>query len=295
MKFRFRDLFTFSSGERKGIIALVFVLIVICSLNMILMLHHPVPVQSEYPEWMKDTGAFEEADNISTAQPQHDSYAESIPADVNTGEQKSIIDPNSASLEDLILTGFSLRIARTIVNYREKGGKFRTPGDLKKIYGLTPEIFQTVEPFIRINNPASKTMPIIEPAATININTADSVLFEKLPGIGPVLARRIVRYRKVLGGFYSPEQMREIYGVSDSLYLGIRERLEADTADIQKINLNTSAEKDLAHHPYVGKYVAAGIVQYRLHTGKILNINELLINGLIPKDRYDKLKYYVSL
>jgi competence protein ComEA len=254
-KDKFRDLFTFSSDERKGIIALVFVLIVICGLNMILKLHHPAPVQSEYPQWMIDTGAFEEADNVSTAQPEHDSYAEPIPAYANSGEQKSIIDPNFASLEDLILTGFSLRIARTIINYREKGGKFRTTRDLKKIYGLTPEIFQSVEPFIRINNPASKPKFFTESATTININTADSVLFEKLPGIGPVLARRIIRYRTVLGGFYSPEQMREIYGITDSLFLRIRERLEADTVHIKKINLNTSSEKDLAHHPYAGKYI----------------------------------------
>ena len=151
-------------------------------------------------------------------------------------------------------------------------------------------------PYIRINDDlSSKTKPIAELPVTININTADSVLFEKLPGIGPVLARRIIRYRTVLGGYFSPEQIREVYGVTDSLFLRIREQLEADTAHIKKINLNTSEEKDLARHPYIGKYVAAGIVQYRTHTGKILNINELLVNGLIPKDRFDKLKYYVSL
>jgi DNA uptake protein ComE-like DNA-binding protein len=99
----------------------------------------------------------------------------------------------------------------------------------------------------------------------------------------------------VLGGYYSPEQIKEVYGVTDSLFLRISERLEADTANIKKINLNTSEEKDLARHPYIGKYVSAGIAKYRMHVGKILNINELVINGLIPKDRFDKLKYYVSL
>jgi DNA uptake protein ComE-like DNA-binding protein len=116
-----------------------------------------------------------------------------------------------------------------------------------------------------------------------------------LPGIGPVLARRIIRYRALLGGYCSPEQVREVYGVTDSLFLRIRERLEADTAHIIKISLNTSEEQDLARHPYIGRYVAAGIVKYRMHAGKILNINELILNGLIPEDHFDKLKYYVSL
>jgi DNA uptake protein ComE-like DNA-binding protein len=293
MKDKLRDLFTFSSGERKGIIVLVFVLIVICSLNMILVLHHPAPVQNKYPEWMRDTGSFEVADN--NVYSENDAFTQPFPANAAGAEQKTIIDPNTASLEDLILTGFSLRIARTILNYREKGGRFRTPDDLKKIYGLTPGIFQSVEPYIRINDLTSKPVPNAELPATININTADSVLFEKLPGIGPVLARRIIRYRTLLGGYCSPEQVREVYGVTDSLFLRIRERLEADTAHIKKISLNSSEEKDLARHPYIGKYVAAGIVKYRIHAGKILNINELIINGLIPEDRFDKLKYYISL
>ena len=294
MKDRFRDLFTFSSDERKGIIALVFVLIVICGLNMILDFRHPVPVQTKYPDWMKDTGILEEEDYKILSD--SDSYAESFKADATGSKQKTIIDPNTASLETLILTGFSLRISRTIIRYREKGGRFKTTDDLKKIYGLTPDIFQSVAPYLRVmDDLPSRTKPIAELPATININTADSVLFEKLPGIGPVLARRIIRYRMVLGGYSSPEQIREVYGITDSLFLGIRHRLEADTTYIIKINLNTSEEKELARHPYIGRYVAAGIAKYRTHAGKILNINELIINGLVPKDRFDKLKYYVSL
>jgi len=294
MKGKLRELFTFSSGERKGIIALVFVLIVICSLNMILLMHHPTTVQSKYPDWMKDTGAYEETDKNDISD--NNSFTKPFSANTLSAEQKAIIDPNTASLEDLILTGFSLRLSRTIIRFREKGGRFRTPDDLKKIYGLTPEIFQSVASYIRINDDlTSKKKPIAELPVTININTADSALFEKLPGIGPVLARRIIRYRAMLGGYFSPAQIREVYGVTDSLILRISERLEADTAHLKKINLNTSEERDLARHPYIGRYVAAGIVQYRKHIGKILNINELLINGLIPKDRFDKLKYYVSL
>jgi DNA uptake protein ComE-like DNA-binding protein len=243
---------------------------------------------------MKDTGAYEQTDKSVFSN--NNTFTEPFPASSVSAEQKAIIDPNTASLENLILTGFSLRMSRTIIRFREKGGRFRTPDDLKKIYGLTPEIFQSVASYIRINDDlTSKKKPIAEIPAMININTADSALFEKLPGIGPVLARRIIRYRAALGGYYSPAQIREVFGVTDSLILRISEQLEADTAYLKKINLNTSEERDLARHPYIGKYVAAGIVQYRKHIGKILNINELLINGLIPEDRFNKLKYYVSL
>jgi competence protein ComEA len=294
MKDKLRDLFTFSSDERKGIIALVLVLIVICSINIILLFHHPEPVQTKYPDWMKDTGSFEEYDY--SILPDNDSISEPFKADLAGSRQKATIDPNTASLETLILAGFTLRISRTIIRYREKGGRFKTSDDLKKIYGLTPEIFETVAPYLLITEDVQpKSKPPATLPARININTADSVLLEKLPGIGPVLARRIIRYRKMLGGYCSTEQIREVYGITDSLYLIIRERIEADTSSIIKINLNTSEEKELARHPYIGKFVAAGIANYRTHAGKILNINELIVNGLVSKDRFDKLKYYVSL
>jgi competence protein ComEA len=293
MKDKLRDLFTFSSGERKGILLLVFVLILICALKSVILRNPPAPVQPKYPEWMKDTNYLEEKDqNPGT---ENESFAGSFSGNVESEEQRNIIDPNNASMGDLILAGFSLQVSRTIIRYREKGGRFKSADDLKKIYGLTPGIFQSVAPYIRISPLTSQSARISILPGTMNINTADSSAFEKLPGIGPVLARRITRYRTMLGGYYSPEQIREVYGITDSLFLRNKDRFEADTTHIKKLNVNTSDEKDMARHPYLGKYVAAGIIQYRKHQIKILNLNELLENGLIDKDHFDKVKFYLSL
>ena len=45
------------------------------------------------------------------------------------------------------------------------------------------------------------------------INAADTLNFRTLKGIGEVLSSRIVKYRKLLGGFYSTHQLTEVYGV----------------------------------------------------------------------------------
>src|SRR6478736_5708739 len=45
-------------------------------------------------------------------------------------------DPNSASMQQFDSLGLSERQAKSIVNYRTKGGKFRIKSDLKKIYGI---------------------------------------------------------------------------------------------------------------------------------------------------------------
>lgn len=48
----------------------------------------------------------------------------------------------------------------------------------------------------------------------VEINTADSAMFEHLRGIGPTLAKRIVAYRSALGGFVSVNQIAEVWGLS---------------------------------------------------------------------------------
>ncbi len=294
MKERLRELFTFSSDERKGVIALVFVLIVICCINMLLMMHDPVPVQGGYPDWMKDTGAFEEADNKYFSARENSSFTEPMP-DAGKEEVKKAVDPNSASLKSRSSPGSVFGLHEPLLRTGKKTEDSESPDDLKKIYGLTPDIFRSVEPWIKINDMTPKSAHNSVLPEMININTADSATLEKLPGIGPVLARRITRYRAMLGGYYSPSQIMEVYGINDSLFSRNRERLEADTSYIKTINLNTCDEKELARHPYIGKYTAAGIIKYRTHNGNIMNINELTANGLIEKDRFDKVKFYLSL
>lgn len=49
----------------------------------------------------------------------------------------------------------------------------------------------------------------------IDVNKADSAGFEKLYGIGPKLASRIVKYREWLGGFTHVEQVKEVYGIAE--------------------------------------------------------------------------------
>ena len=41
-------------------------------------------------------------------------------------------------------------MVRNLIRYRSKGGVFRTPESLKRIYGMTDSLYQTLEPYITI-------------------------------------------------------------------------------------------------------------------------------------------------
>jgi len=65
-------------------------------------------------------------------------------------------------------------------------------------------------------------------SATVNINTASSVELDRLPGIGPVLAQRIVTHRQEFGPFRRAEHLIMVRGMSDRKFREIRSRVRAE-------------------------------------------------------------------
>lgn len=52
----------------------------------------------------------------------------------------------------------------------------------------------------------------------VNLNSADQAMFETLPGVGPVLAQRILEWRTEHGRFTSVEELREVSGIGDKVF-----------------------------------------------------------------------------
>ena len=87
--------------------------------------------------------------------------------------------------------------------------------------------------------------------ANININDIDSASLDKLPGIGPSTARRILKFREKLGGFCSASQLIEIPKIDTALAEILSTRITIDKSKL--IPLNEKVDfKQLYKHPYVG-------------------------------------------
>lgn len=158
-------------------------------------------------------------------------------------------DPNTVSLEDLMRLGFSERQAQSILNYREKGGRFRRPADFAKSYVVADSVFERLRPYIDIPR--------------LDINKADSAAFETLPGIGPYFASKMVSYRTSLGGYSYPEQLLDIYHFDREKYDGLKDLITCSAPE--PFPLWTLPEAGLARHPYISKAEAHAVVLYREH------------------------------
>lgn len=216
-------------------------------------------------------------------------------------------NPNTINKAEFIALGFHDKLAARIINYRSKGGTFRTKADLLKIYGMDSALYSRLTPYILLPDKieytkaekktfADREKPVKEKAVAFNLNEADTTQLQKIYGIGPVLAKRIIKYRDRLGGFATHVQLTEVYGLDTTVVQKIvAASYLPDPIIVRKINLNTADEKTLAVHPYFSKKIAAAIVAYRFQHGKFQSVDDLSKINLIDKRTLAKIFPYITI
>lgn len=128
----------------------------------------------------------------------------------------------------------------------------------------------------------------------IELNSCDSATLVSLPGIGPVLSGRIIKYRNLLGGYAFVDQLKEVYGLSVETFEIIKYRVSTDTSLIKKININSADYKQLSHIRYLQKYEIASILKYRQLKGRITGIQDLIDNKIITEERASRVGPYLK-
>ena len=185
-------------------------------------------------------------------------------------------NPNTASLDDLVRLGFSEKQAQSILNYREKGGKFRRKSDFAKSFVVADSVYKRLEPFIDI----PKT----------DINKADSAAFDALPGIGGWTAAKMVEYRAQLHGYSCSEQLMEIWHFDKERYDGLKDLVTC--SPVPPYPFWSLPADSLRLHPHIRSWqTARAIVFYREHNPpELWTVDGLLSAGILGEDQAEKLK-----
>ena len=129
------------------------------------------------------------------------------------------------------------------------------------------------------------------PQSPLDLNTSDSAGLVSVPGIGPVFASRIIRYREQLGGYLTVSQLSEINGIPDSL---MRWFIVTDTFPLRMIRVNSVSVSELRRHPYVNFYQARAIVEYRKERGVIKGPEQLSFMEEFTAQDLDRLLPYLD-
>ena len=219
-------------------------------------------------------------------------------------------DPNTADSTQLLRLGLQPWQVRNIYKYRAAGGVYRKPRDFARLYGLTLKQYRRLEPYIRIKEedmPADNYFYAYEPIEErdtvrypikiqsderIVLNRADTTTLRKVPGIGSHFARKIVEYRRRLGGFYRVQQLLEIEDFPETAIAFFI--IPDSTQPKPCINVNRLSLNELRQHPYVGYYRAKQIVDFRRTHGRISSLNELSLSKDFTPEVIERLEHYVE-
>ena len=88
-----------------------------------------------------------------------------------------------------------------------------------------------------------------QPLVRIDINRATASEWDELPGFGPVLSERVVKFRSALGGFCSAEQLYSVYGLDSVVVDKVLDRLDVDPALVRPLCLDSISFGPLVRHP----------------------------------------------
>lgn len=139
--------------------------------------------------------------------------------------------------------------------------------------------------------PRSRKFPI---GTQVELNQADSLTLQKVPGIGPVFSRRIIKYRDLLGGFYAVHQLAEVYGIDAEKYAALEPWFTVDTTLIRPLAVNQADYRTLIRHPYLNKQQTKILLRLIERKGKLQGWEELRLLDEFPPGEIERLRYYLS-
>ncbi|MFO0356056.1 MAG: helix-hairpin-helix domain-containing protein [Sphingobacteriaceae bacterium] len=278
--------FGFNKQQRNGIY-------VLCTISTVLLI-----IRIAYPYFMKPIDI--KVEQIELMEEEIEAKrSNALSNQSNRTFQLFAFDPNTVSYNELIKLGLTERTAATFIKFRSKGFVFKQVSDLKKIYGLNERTFEALEPYVVIKHQSNQYKTVAAKnnkvarsnIKKIELNTADSIMLVELKGVGPAYAKRILKYRSLLGGFTKTEQIKEVYGMTNELFELICSQITINSNAISKFNINSIDFKTLNKHPYVSYEITKQIMNYRKQN-KITEQN--LMDMLQDEETVNKLKPYLT-
>ena len=288
------DYFSFSKKEFRGIIILLILIVILYTAPM---LYHPKNLV-----FTTDPILEKQINDLFIEDSTSNNYF--------SNNKKNIVvemfpfDPNTIDSLGWKRFGITDRTIHTILNYRNKGGWFKDTGDIRKMWSLKKVDADRLIPFITIKEREKKLYPkpewlkkkeFVPTLASVDINTAEADIMSNIPGLKYPLQYKIISYREKLGGFINIEQLKEVQGMDDTVYLTVKKYFMMKEILLKKININTATDDDLSQHPYINRSIAKAIFIYRQQHGNYKQIEDIKKIIFIKDNVFKKIAPYLSI
>jgi competence ComEA-like helix-hairpin-helix protein len=271
--------FHFTRGKKIGVLVLSSIILV---LVVLLNVNNHVSLPNPFGEII-DTNL-----NVSVVDSSSDyskPFLENKKSEVKI--EMSNFDPNELDRKGWESKGFSSKQAKSIVDYHSRYGPFKSAADVKKIYVISEDKFNEIEPFMMFDiNSKNETLKI-------NVNIASNEELQSIHGIGHYYATKIIDYRDVLGGFVSKDQFDEIKDFRKESLEALKENVVIDNK-VNKLKINSITKSELKAHPYFKDWAVVTSIIKKRDSGKIESLSFLLDEGLVEMNQLNKMELYVE-
>jgi competence ComEA-like helix-hairpin-helix protein len=307
-----KDFFYFSKGQRAAIIILLAIIVLSIAGNFVLNLIPEKEKEEDVDKFLAQTEDFmhslKSADSIrklKQAEEYYKNFAEEPYLKEDTHYSLFPFNPNTADSITFSKLGIKSYVIKNILRYKKKGGKFTSPDDFAHVWGLTPEKFAELKPYILSDtkNPKELQIDTVKPDSKksepqevilVDINSADTAELMTVKGIGRKYANGIIKYRTLLGGYYDKNQVLEVYGMTPENFEKIKDKLTVSLTSVTKIDVNKASAERLRSHPYLNFYQAKAIYELRRKKGKLRNIAELNPLEAFTSEQLKKIEPYLK-
>ncbi len=289
---KYEDPFVISKRSKRGLLVLI-----LASLGLIFF-------PRVYMFFQKEEALVINSEKIAEFERTHKKFKKRNYSNYYSKKKKykapvSKFNPNNYSLSDWMNLGLSEKQSMVVLKFSSRG--IYSEQDLKRIFVIPDVLFELIRDSVVYperfqNSPNQESFKKQAKQITlINLNTADTTEFMKIYGIGAFYAKQIIRYREKLGGYFTKEQLFEVWKMTPEAYDKIKDHVFISEKDVKRININSVTIEELKVHPYLKWNQANSIVKMRIQRNGFKNIEEIKESVLIDSETYEKLFPYLSL
>ena len=289
---KYEDPFVISKRSKRGLLVLI-----LASLGLIFF-------PRVYMFFQKEEALVINSEQIAEFERTHKKFEKRNYSNYYSKKKKykapdSKFNPNTYTLSDWINLGLSEKQSVVILKFTARG--IYTEEDLKRIFVIPDILFELIRDSVvypqRFQNTPNQEsfQKQVKQITQINLNTADTTEFMKIYGIGAFYAKQIIRYREKLGGYFTKEQLLEVWKMTPEAYDKIKDHIFISEKDVKRIDINSVTIEELKAHPYLNWNKANSIIKMRIQRNGFKNIEELKESVLIDTETYEKLFPYLSL
>jgi len=289
---KYEDPFVISKRSKRGLLVLI-----LASLGLIFF-------PRVYMFFQKEEAFVINSEQIAEFERTHKKFEKRNYSNYYSKKKKykapdSKFNPNTFTLSDWMNLGLSEKQSVVVLKFTSRG--IYSEQDLKRIFVIPDVLFELIRDSVVYperfqNSPNQESFKKqAKQIILINLNTADTTEFMKIYGIGAFYAKQIIRYREKLGGYFTKEQLFEVWKMTTEAYDKIKDHVFISEKDVKRININSVTIEELKVHPYLKWNQANSIIKMRMQRNGFKNIEELKESVLIDSETYEKLFPYLSL